>query len=177
MRLLYAIFVSSFTQNKLKKNEDVVLPINESAVMKAKLTEWISQAVQEMQQSKQREEKILQCYEKTGVLDVWSSKRHELYLEAVEKRRELFPNMVDDSGVINDIDDLEEVTGLATRVDTAVNKETGEVRTFEEEEDADIEQQLVERLAQHAASLETVDAEEEQDAGDMQLVCHSHAGF
>ena len=176
MRLLYAIFVSSFTQNKLKKNEDVV-PINESAVMKAKLTEWISQAVQEMQQSKQREEKILQCYEKTGVLDVWSSKRHELYLEAVEKRRELFPNMVDDSGVINDIDDLEEVTGLATRVDTAVNKETGEVRTFEEEEDADIEQQLVERLAQHAASLETVDAEEEQDAGDMQLVCHSHAGF
>ena len=39
--------------------------------------------------------------------------------------------MVDNSGVIYGIDDLEEVTGLATRVDTAVDKETGEVRTTE----------------------------------------------
>ena len=51
-----AIFVSTFTQDKLKKNEEVVLPFNESVVMKAKLTEWISQIVQEMQQSKQRED-------------------------------------------------------------------------------------------------------------------------
>ncbi len=109
LRLLYAMFVSTFTQDKLKKNEDIVLSINESAVMKAKLTEWISQAVQEMTQSKQREEMFLQCYEKTGVLDAWLSKRHELYQEAVEKRQEAFPYMVDDSGVINEIDDLEEV--------------------------------------------------------------------
>ena len=46
--------------------EDFVLPINEFAVMKAKLTVWISQAVQEMQQSKPRKKKILQCCEKTG---------------------------------------------------------------------------------------------------------------
>ena len=70
------------------------LPINESAEItseiKAKLTEYISKAVQEMQQSKQREENILQCYKKTGVLDAWSLKGHELYQDAVEKCRELF---------------------------------------------------------------------------------------
>ena len=53
----------------------------------------------------------------------------ELYLEAVENRRERCPIMVDDSGEIYYIDDLEEVTGQATRVDTAVDKDTGEVRT------------------------------------------------
>ena len=45
----------------------------------------------------------------------------ELHLEAVGKRRELCPNMVVDRDVIYDIDDLEEVTGVATRVDTAVD--------------------------------------------------------
>ena len=48
------------------------------------------------------------CYQKTSVLDAWSSKRHELYHEAVAKRRELFPNLIDDSGVTNDVDDLED---------------------------------------------------------------------
>ena len=67
LRLSYAIFVSTFTQEKLKKNEDVILPINESTVMKAKLTEWISKAVCEMQQVKEREENILGCYQKTSV--------------------------------------------------------------------------------------------------------------
>ena len=57
-------FASTFTQDKLKKNEDFVLPINEFAVMIAKLTVWISQAVQEMQQSKPRKEKIFQNCEK-----------------------------------------------------------------------------------------------------------------
>ena len=93
LRLLYAKFVSAFTQERLKKNEDVILPINKSTVMKAKLTEWISKAVCEMQQSKQLGEKFLGCYEKTGVLDSWSSKRHKLYQEAVDKCCELFPNM------------------------------------------------------------------------------------
>ncbi len=60
---------------------------------------------------------------------------------------------------------------------TAVDKETGDVRTTEEEEDLDIERQLVERVAQHAVSLETVVAGEEQDAGDMQIVCYRHAEF
>jgi hypothetical protein len=55
--------------------------------------------------------------------------------------------MVDDSGVMNDIDGLEEATGLATRVDSAAD----EARTTEREEDVDIDQQLVERAA-HAAS-------------------------
>ena len=64
MWLSYAIFVSTLTQ---EKNEDVILPINESTVMKAKLTEWISKAVCEMQQVKEREENILGCYQKTSV--------------------------------------------------------------------------------------------------------------
>ncbi len=34
----------------------------------------------------------------TGVLVVWSSRRHDLNQEAVEKRRELFLNMIDDNG-------------------------------------------------------------------------------
>ncbi len=48
----------------------------------------------------------------------------------MENRRELFPNMVDDNGQINDVGDLEGVTGLViwTRVDSAVDKETGELR-------------------------------------------------
>ena len=56
--------------------------------------------------------------------------------------------MVDDSGVIYEIDDLEEVTGLR-RVDTSDDKEAGDVRTTKEEEEADIELKLVERVAQH----------------------------
>lgn len=35
------MFVASFTQDKLNKNEDVVLPIHESPVMEGKLTEWM----------------------------------------------------------------------------------------------------------------------------------------
>jgi hypothetical protein len=39
------MYEATFTQAKLKVNLDVVLPINESAVMNQKLTEWISKAV------------------------------------------------------------------------------------------------------------------------------------
>ena len=51
--------------------------------------------------------------------------------EAVPKRRELFANLIDGSGVINDVDNFEELMGLVTRVETVVDKETGEVRTTE----------------------------------------------
>ena len=40
LRLQYGIFVSKFTQDKLKANP-VNLPINESKVMKAHLANWI----------------------------------------------------------------------------------------------------------------------------------------
>ena len=76
-----------------------------------------------------------------------------LHHEAVTNGRELFPNPIDDSGVTNDVDVLEELTGLATRVETVVDKETGEVRTTEEEEDVNIEQQLLEHVSEHAATL------------------------
>jgi hypothetical protein len=39
LSLLYGIFISAFTQDKLKDGEAVTLPMNESAVMKAHLAE------------------------------------------------------------------------------------------------------------------------------------------
>ena len=55
----------------------------------------------------------------------------DMNYEAVPKRRELFANLIDGSGVINDVDNFEELMGLVTRVETVVDKETGEVRTTE----------------------------------------------
>ena len=44
--LMYSIFVSKFTQDKLKEGQNTVkLLINESAVMKAHLAKWISESV------------------------------------------------------------------------------------------------------------------------------------
>ncbi len=53
------------------------------------------------------------------------------------------------------------------------------MRTTDDGEDVNIEEMLVERVAQHDTSLETasVNAGEEQDAGDIQLVYHRCAGF
>ena len=87
--------MATLTQEKLQKNEDVEIPINQTAVMKSKLTEWISKAVQEMNLS--RKEKIIKCYADTGILDAWSPQKNDLYEEAVEKRHSLFPNMIDQS--------------------------------------------------------------------------------
>ena len=57
--------------------------------MKATLTAWISEAVQEMNASKR--EKVQHCYAKIGLSDAWDAlKRHELYEEAVEKKRPCF---------------------------------------------------------------------------------------
>ena len=52
---MYSIFVSKFTQDKLKEEQDTVkLPIDKSAVMKAHLAEWISESVI-MMNEKERE--------------------------------------------------------------------------------------------------------------------------
>ena len=51
LQLLYAIYVSTFTQERLQRNEDTILPINDSTVMKAKLTERISKAVCKLRSS------------------------------------------------------------------------------------------------------------------------------
>ena len=58
----------------------------------------------DVQQYKQREDKILSCYEKTVMLDAWSWKRHKLCQKSVEKGRVLFPNIFDFSGLINGSD-------------------------------------------------------------------------
>ena len=75
--------------------------------------------------------------------------------------------MIDGSCVVNDVDSFKELTGLATRVKTVVDKKTGEVRTTMEAEDVNIEQQLLEHTSEHAASLRIASV----DAGD-RLVCN-----
>ena len=77
-----------------------------------------------------------------------------------------------DGGVISDVDNFEELTGLARRFETVVDKETGIVRTTEEEEVVNIKQQLPEHISEHAASLEIASV----DAGD-RLVCNETDGF
>ncbi len=98
-----------------------------------------------------------------GVLDVWSSKKNALYEEAVDKRHTLFPNLIDDSGSSNETDDTVELSGLAVRSVTLVDKESGEVTHEEAEEDEEIENQLVEHITEHAASLKVATAGEEPD--------------
>ena len=117
--------------------------------MKSKLTEWISKAVQEMNLS--RKEKIIKCYADTGILDAWSPQKNDLYEEAVEKRHSLFPNMIDQSWLSNDTGDQQEMTGLAVRMEQSVDKDTGVVTLAEREDD--IENQLVQHVTNHAASI------------------------
>ena len=90
-------------------------------------------------------------------------KRDELYEEAVEKKKALFPNMQDDSCSINEIDDLQPALDLGVRMATTVDTETGDVTSFEQEEDRDIEKQLVDHVVQLATSLGI----EKADTGDI----------
>ena len=59
--------------------------------------------------------------------------------------------MQDDSGSINEIDDLQPALDLGVRMVTTVDTET--VTSFEQEEDRDIEKQLVDHVVQLATSL------------------------
>ena len=70
----------------------------------------------------------------------------------MEKRHSLFPNLIDQSGLSNDTDDQQEMTGLAVRMEQSVDKDTG-VTLAEREEDDDIENQLVQHVTNHAASM------------------------
>jgi len=106
--------------------------------MKAMLTAWIGEAVQEMNTSKR--EKVQRCYAQIGLSDAWYAlKRDELYEEVVKKKKALFPNMQDDNGSINEIDDLQPALELGVRKVTKVDTETGDETSFELEEDWDIE--------------------------------------
>ncbi len=127
-----------------------MLPINESAVMRQKLREWISKAVVTMNETPSKTEKIIHCYEATGVLDVWSPKKNEFYEEAVDKRHALSPNLVD-SGSRNETNNTVESSELAVWLVTHVDKESGEV-THEEAEEDEIEKQLMEHINEHAVS-------------------------
>ncbi len=68
LRLLYGILVSKFTQDKLKEGglASVIMPINESAIMKAHLAEWISESVTVMNEKNQ--EKVMIVGKRLGSL-------------------------------------------------------------------------------------------------------------
>ena len=145
----------------------VQLPINESGVMKAKLTVWISEAVKMMNATKR--DKVQHCWAKTGLSDAWDeTKYHELYEEAIQKRETLFPNSQDMSGSSNEIDDLEVADDLGERIELEVDKETGLVRTLAMEEDEELEEQLLSHVVQCAASLGIMN-QEESDSGTLRL--------
>ena len=61
--------------------------------------------------------------------------------------------MIDQSGLSNDTHDQQETTGLAVRMEQSVDKKTGVVTLAEREEDDDIENQLVQHVTNHAASM------------------------
>jgi hypothetical protein len=60
-----------FTQDKSKDGQKVLMPINESAIMKAHLAEWIRERVTIM--NKINRKKVVLCWEKTGLLAIWDA--------------------------------------------------------------------------------------------------------
>jgi hypothetical protein len=192
LRLLYGIFVSTFTQEKLKNGQDVILPINETVVMKAKLAEWISESVKVMNEKKQ--EKVKHCWNKTGILAIWDvHERSMLTPQAFQEVARLFPShdIADTSGVANETDDLEQFDDFSSAVATKVHVATGEVTSKEGEEDAEVEEELVAAVVSYAQSSgicedaesgpnETADVGDEVDAHGMQwiaLICLIHNNF
>ncbi len=94
-----------FTQDKLKDQQIESLPVNESAVMKAHLAEWISEGVTIM--NKKRREKVVHCWEKTGLLAIWDvNELAVLVPQDFIKVHVSFPaNDADNSGVGNEVGD------------------------------------------------------------------------
>jgi hypothetical protein len=49
----------------------VALPINESAVMKAHLAEWLSESLSLTTMNDKKREKVVHCWKKTGLIAIW----------------------------------------------------------------------------------------------------------
>lgn len=134
----------------------MTLPINESAVMKAHLAEWISKGVTIMNEKKR--EKVVHCWEKTGLLAIWDvNERAVLVPRALSQTARLFPGHAydhDNSGVGNDVDDSapEKSSDFSSATTTIVDSETGVVTSQEAEEEAEVEDQLVAAVVAHAQS-------------------------
>ena len=86
--------MGSITQNALKNDKAVVIPVNETKTMKMLLTVWISSTIETLNKSKQ--EKIVHCWRKTGLLEAFEAapqRKTELLAEAMSRKFELFPNL------------------------------------------------------------------------------------
>jgi hypothetical protein len=114
-------------------------------------------------------------HETTDVLDVWSSKKNEVCKEVVDKWHMLFPNLNDDSGSSNEINDTVESSGLAMRLVTHVDMELGKVTHHDEEAEEDDEKQLADHITEHSVPLQVAPAAEEPDeaadTGISQCLC------
>lgn len=124
----------------------MILPINESAVMKAHLAEWISKSVTVMNEKKR--EKVVHCWEKTGLLAIWDvNERATMLPKAFADTSRLFPgnNHMDVRGLANEEDDNEpELSNdFSCPIITRVNLETRDVTTKEAEEEEVVEDELV----------------------------------
>ena len=143
--------------------------------MKAKLTSWISEAVQEMNASKR--EKVQHCYVKIGLSDAWDAlKRHELYEEAVEKKGPCFLTCKTTAVLSMKLTTFSLQFNLV--FEWLQMLMTGDVTSVAQEEDKDIEKQLVDHVVQVATSLgienaETGDIQSDeaaQDSGEINLL-------
>ena len=139
----------------------MILPINESAVMKAHLAEWISESVTVMNEKKQ--EKVMHCWEleKTGLLAIWDvNEQATLVPKAFADTSRLFPgnNNNDDSGLANEEDDNapELSHDFSCAIVTRVNSETGEKTTKEADEEEEVENELVAAVVANAQSGRTL---------------------
>ena len=133
----------------------MTLPINESAVKKAHLAEWISEGITIMNEKKR--DKVVHCWGKTGLLAIWDvNERAVLAPEAFSQTARLFPghNNDDNSGLGNEVDDSapEKSADFSSATTINVDSETGVVTSKEAEEEAEIEEQLVAAVVAHAQS-------------------------
>ena len=133
---MYGLWVASITQNALKNDEAVLIPVNETKTMKILLTCWISSTIETLNKSKQ--EKIVHCWRKTGLLEAFEAtpaKKTELLAEAMSRKLELFPNLnkQDETGQVNSEDDMESAEMIGD-VSVSVVGDDGYVRKIAADE-------------------------------------------
>ena len=148
VRYFYGVWAASITQNALKNDKAVVIPVNETKTMKIMCTCWISSTIEILNKSKQ--EKIVHCWRKTGLLEAFEAtpaKKTQLLAEAMSRRLELFPNLnqQDDTGQANSEDDKESAEMIGDVSVSVVGDENyvRKIAADAEDDDSDSESRLV----------------------------------
>ena len=126
------------------------------------MAEWISESVNVMNDKKR--EKVVHCWGKTGLLAIWDvNERAALVPKAFAETSRLFPSSdIDNSGAVNEHDDQEQFNDFSSAITTVVNTATGMVASREEEEDAEVEDELIAAVVAQAESRNVARAKEGQ---------------